>query len=73
MSPINGLTQNLNIDFRMTRRHQTFREIIFAKFCISHFREISHFIAKIIEAKTKRNFAKMRPKIFAKPIVCWKH
>ena len=29
-SPIDGLTQNINIDLRTIRRHQTFREIIFA-------------------------------------------
>ena len=28
-SPIDGLTQNINIDLRTIRRHQTFREIIF--------------------------------------------
>ena len=81
-SPINELTQNINIYFRTSRKHQTFREIfelrknIFAKFCIfSKFRFVfaSFIFAKKCEIlrKSLRN-ATENFRFFPKRIVCWK-
>ena len=74
---LDGLTQNINIDLLTTRRHQTFRENIFAfsrNFALFIFekkfakcdRKCSHFFGKLgfPFGKLLRNFCGTKRKIF---------